>query len=200
MPVQSSSILDTIARSIEVGRPLRAGARRHSRGITTTAVTSSLFHLRGSALVRISGMWTQRIRGLLDGPRRALPRHCHPRWSRRSRSSAAGTTSGLPRVGSALGELICKLVPPRRWCASPCRHGGDPPRPAHRARLYGHPKVVKLHGHFHGWHDGVVAAVNPPSTYPCRRACRADPDQLLLAPPTTSRRWRACSSAATSLR
>jgi len=35
------------------------------------------------------------------------------------------------------------------------------------ARAYtGRPKVVKFHGHFHGWHDGVVGGVHPPYDQP----------------------------------
>ena len=30
----------------------------------------------------------------------------------------------------------------------------------------GRPKIVKFAGHFHGWHDGVAAAVNPPYDVP----------------------------------
>jgi glutamate-1-semialdehyde 2,1-aminomutase len=53
------------------------------------------------------------------------------------------------------------------------------------ARAYtGHPKVVKLHGHFHGWADGVVAAVNPPFDVPMSAGVPTQIlDQLLLCPP-----------------
>src|SRR5215510_7643280 len=53
------------------------------------------------------------------------------------------------------------------------------------ARAYtGRSKVVKFHGHFHGWHDGVVAAVNPPFDVPMSAGVPAQVlDQLLLAPP-----------------
>jgi glutamate-1-semialdehyde 2,1-aminomutase len=53
------------------------------------------------------------------------------------------------------------------------------------ARAYtGRPKVVKFHGHFHGWHDGVVAAVNPPFDVPMSAGVpSATLDQLLVCPP-----------------
>ena len=53
------------------------------------------------------------------------------------------------------------------------------------ARAYtGRPKVVKFHGHFHGWHDGVVAGVNPPFDVPISAGVpTAILDQLLLCPP-----------------
>jgi glutamate-1-semialdehyde 2,1-aminomutase len=44
--------------------------------------------------------------------------------------------------------------------------------------------VVKLHGHFHGWHDGVVAGVNPPFEVPLSSGVPgAMLDQVLLCPP-----------------
>jgi len=53
------------------------------------------------------------------------------------------------------------------------------------ARAYtGRAKVVKFQGHFHGWHDGVVAAVNPPFDVPMSAGVPAVIlDQLLLCPP-----------------
>ncbi len=53
------------------------------------------------------------------------------------------------------------------------------------ARAYtGRPKVVKFTGHFHGWHDGVVAGVNPPYEVPLSAGVpSATLDQALLCPP-----------------
>jgi glutamate-1-semialdehyde 2,1-aminomutase len=52
------------------------------------------------------------------------------------------------------------------------------------ARAYtGRPKVVKLEGHFHGWHDGVSAGVNPPYAVPMSAGIPgAVLDEVLLAP------------------
>jgi len=48
----------------------------------------------------------------------------------------------------------------------------------------GRNKVVKFQGHFHGWHDGVVAAVNPPFEVPMSAGVPSGIlDQLLLCPP-----------------
>jgi glutamate-1-semialdehyde 2,1-aminomutase len=48
----------------------------------------------------------------------------------------------------------------------------------------GRPRVVKFHGHFHGWHDGVVAGVNPPFEVPLSSGVPgATLDQVLLCPP-----------------
>ena len=44
--------------------------------------------------------------------------------------------------------------------------------------------MVKFQGHFHGWHDGVVAAVNPPYDVPMSAGVPASVlDQLLVCPP-----------------
>ena len=58
------------------------------------------------------------------------------------------------------------------------------------ARAYtGRPKIVKFTGHFHGWHDGVSAGVNPPFDVPMSAGIPgAVLGEVLLAPPTTSRR------------
>jgi glutamate-1-semialdehyde 2,1-aminomutase len=48
----------------------------------------------------------------------------------------------------------------------------------------GRTRVVKFHGHFHGWHDGVVAGVNPPFEVPLSAGVPgATLDQSLLCPP-----------------
>jgi glutamate-1-semialdehyde 2,1-aminomutase len=45
-------------------------------------------------------------------------------------------------------------------------------------------KVLKFQGHFHGWHDGVVAGVNPPYDVPFSAgAPLATVDQTLVCPP-----------------
>jgi glutamate-1-semialdehyde 2,1-aminomutase len=44
--------------------------------------------------------------------------------------------------------------------------------------------VVKLAGHFHGWHDGAVAGVNPPYEVPMSAGIPgATMDQVLVCPP-----------------
>jgi glutamate-1-semialdehyde 2,1-aminomutase len=82
-------------------------------------------------------------------------------------------------------ELISKLVPSAEMVRF-TMSGTEATHLALRiARAYtGRPKVVKFHGHFHGWHDGVVAAVNPPFDVPMSAGVPAGTlDQLLLCPP-----------------
>jgi len=53
------------------------------------------------------------------------------------------------------------------------------------ARAYtGRSRIVKLAGHFHGWHDGAVAAVNPPYDVPMSAGVPgATLDQIVICPP-----------------
>ena len=64
-------------------------------------------------------------------------------------------------------ELVNELVP----CGELTRFTMSGTEATHLAlriarAFTGRSKVVKLSGHFHGWHDGVVAAVNPPYDVP----------------------------------
>jgi glutamate-1-semialdehyde 2,1-aminomutase len=48
----------------------------------------------------------------------------------------------------------------------------------------GRPRIVKLAGHFHGWHDGAVAAVNPPYELPLSAGVpEATLGQVVICPP-----------------
>jgi glutamate-1-semialdehyde 2,1-aminomutase len=82
-------------------------------------------------------------------------------------------------------ELVVRLVPSAelvRFTMS----GTEATHLALRlARAYtGRPKVVKFTGHFHGWHDGVAAGVNPPYDVPLSTGVPgATLDQVLLCPP-----------------
>jgi glutamate-1-semialdehyde 2,1-aminomutase len=64
-------------------------------------------------------------------------------------------------------EWICRLVP----SAELVRFTMTGTEATHLAlrlarAVTGRPKVVKFEGHFHGWHDGVSTAVNPPYEVP----------------------------------
>src|SRR2546426_4328528 len=64
--------------------------------------------------------------------------------------------------------------------------GTEAPHLAMRiARAYtGRSRIVKLAGHFHGWHDGAVAAVNPPYDVPMSAGVPgATLDQIVICPP-----------------
>ena len=113
--------------------------------------------------------------------------HCHPAVVKAIQEQAGrGTHVGAcHELEVRWAELICKLVPSAEMVRF-TMSGTEATHLAIRiARAYtGHPKVVKLHGHFHGWHDGVVAGVNPPFDVPMSAGVPSQIlDQLLLCPP-----------------
>src|SRR5207245_11197515 len=60
------------------------------------------------------------------------------------------------------------------------RHLGMRVARAHTGRS----RIVKFTGHFHGWHDGAVAGVNPPYDVPMSAGVPgATLDQMLICPP-----------------
>jgi glutamate-1-semialdehyde 2,1-aminomutase len=113
--------------------------------------------------------------------------HCHPAVVRAIQEQAArGTHLGAcHELEVRWAELITKLIP----SAEMVRFTMSGTEATHLglriARAYtGRPKVVKFQGHFHGWHDGVVAAVNPPYEVPMSAGVPSGIlDQLLLCPP-----------------
>jgi glutamate-1-semialdehyde 2,1-aminomutase len=82
-------------------------------------------------------------------------------------------------------ELVNRLVP----CAELTRFTMSGTEATHLAmrvaRAYtGRPRIVKLAGHFHGWHDGAVAAVNPPYEVPLSAGVPGSMmDQVVICPP-----------------
>jgi glutamate-1-semialdehyde 2,1-aminomutase len=82
-------------------------------------------------------------------------------------------------------ELVNQLVP----CAQLTRFTMSGTEATHLAMRVarahtGRPRVVKLAGHFHGWHDGAVAAVNPPYEVPLSAGVPgATMDQVVICPP-----------------
>ncbi len=113
--------------------------------------------------------------------------HCHPAVVKAIQSQAAlGTHLGAcHELEVRWAELVCQLVPSAEMVRF-TMSGTEATHLAMRiARAYtGRFKIVKFHGHFHGWHDGVVAAVNPPYDVPMSAGVPASTlEQLLLCPP-----------------
>src|SRR3989442_2006940 len=113
--------------------------------------------------------------------------HCHPAVVKAIQEQAPrGTPLGASReLEVRWAELFCKLIPSAEMVCF-TMSGTEATHLAMRiARAYtGRPKVVKFHGHFPGWHDGVVAAVNPPFDVPMSSGVPSPVlDQLLLCPP-----------------
>jgi glutamate-1-semialdehyde 2,1-aminomutase len=113
--------------------------------------------------------------------------HCHPRVVEAIREQAGrGTHLGASHeLEVRWAELVNRLIP----CAELTRFTMSGTEATHLAlrvaRAYtGRPKIVKLAGHFHGWHDGVAVAVNPPFEVPLSAGVpTAILDQVLVCPP-----------------
>ncbi len=95
--------------------------------------------------------------------------HCHPAVVTAVQEQVArGTHLGASHeLEIRWAELVNRLIP----CGALTRFTMSGTEATHLAlrvaRAYtGRSRVVKLSGHFHGWHDGVVAAVNPPYDVP----------------------------------
>src|SRR5204863_2747839 len=82
-----------------------------------------------------------------------------------ARQAALGTHYGAcHELEVRWAELVCELIPSAervRFTAS----GTEATQLALRvARAYtGRPRVVKFHGHFHGWHDEAMSHFYPPA-------------------------------------
>src|SRR5678816_1766204 len=100
--------------------------------------------------------------------------HCHP-----------AVVRAIHELEVRWAEMIIKLIPSAEMVRF-AMSGTEATHLALRiARAFtGRNKVVKFQGHFHGWHDGVVAAVNPPYDVPMSAGVPASVlDQLLVCPP-----------------
>jgi glutamate-1-semialdehyde 2,1-aminomutase len=112
--------------------------------------------------------------------------HCHPAIVGAVQQQVArGTHLGASHeLEVRWAEQVNRLVP----CAEMTRFTMSGTEATHLAlrvaRAYtGRPRVVKFAGHFHGWHDGVVSAVNPPFDVPLSAGVPSPVlDQVLVCP------------------
>jgi glutamate-1-semialdehyde 2,1-aminomutase len=117
--------------------------------------------------------------------------HCHPAVVKAVQEQMArGTHLGASHeLEVRWAELVNRLVP----CAELTRFTMSGTEATHLAmrvaRAYtGRTKVVKLAGHFHGWHDGAVAGVNPPYEVPMSAGIPgATMDQVVVCPPNDAK-------------
>jgi glutamate-1-semialdehyde 2,1-aminomutase len=113
--------------------------------------------------------------------------HCHPAVVRAVQEQMArGTHLGASHeLEIRWAELVNRLVP----CAELTRFTMSGTEATHLAlRLArahtGRSRVVKLAGHFHGWHDGVAVGISPPYQVPASAGIPgATLDQVLICPP-----------------
>jgi len=113
--------------------------------------------------------------------------HCHPAVVDAVREQVGrGTHLGASHEREIRwAELVNRLIP----CADMTRFTMSGTEATHLAlrvarAFTGRPRIVKLAGHFHGWHDGVVSAVNPPFEVPLSAGVpSATLDQVAICPP-----------------
>ena len=186
---QSSSILDTY-RALH---PKSAALYERARAVIPGGITHDSRHLKPFPVyvdrAQGSHKWDVDGNEYVDywmGHGALFLGHCHPAVKAIQEQAPRGSLFGAcHELEVRWAELVCKLVPSAEMVRF-TMSGTEASHLALRiARAYtGHPKVVKLHGHFHGWHDGVVAAVNPPFDVPMSAGVPTQIlDQLLLAPP-----------------
>jgi glutamate-1-semialdehyde 2,1-aminomutase len=113
--------------------------------------------------------------------------HCHPAVVRAVQEQVArGTHLGASHeLEVRWAELVNGLVP----CADLTRFTMSGTEATHLAMrvaraFTGRTKILKFAGHFHGWHDGAAAGVNPPYEVPMSAGIPgATLDQVLICPP-----------------
>jgi glutamate-1-semialdehyde 2,1-aminomutase len=113
--------------------------------------------------------------------------HCHPAVVAAIQKQAGrGTHLGASHeLEVRWAELVSKLIPSAEMVRF-TMSGTEATHLAMRiARAYtNRPKILKFQGHFHGWHDGVALAVDPPYDVPWSAGVPASTlDQILLCPP-----------------
>jgi glutamate-1-semialdehyde 2,1-aminomutase len=113
--------------------------------------------------------------------------HCHPAVVKAVQAQMArGTHLGASHeLEVRWAELVNALIP----CAELTRFTMSGTEATHLAMrvaraFTGRSKVLKFMGHFHGWHDGAVAGVNPPYEVPMSAGVPdGTMDQVLICPP-----------------
>ena len=113
--------------------------------------------------------------------------HCHPAVVKAIQGQAArGTHLGASHeLEIRWAELVQQLIPSGEMVRF-TMSGTEATHLALRVTraFTGKSKIVKFHGHFHGWHDGVVAGVHPPFEVPLSAGVPGETlDQVLLCPP-----------------
>ena len=113
--------------------------------------------------------------------------HCHPAVVRAVQEQIArGTHLGASHeLEVRWAELVNRIIP----CAEQTRFTMSGTEATHLAMRIaraatGRSKILKLAGHFHGWHDGAVVGVNPPYEVPMSAGIPdAMLDQVVICPP-----------------
>jgi glutamate-1-semialdehyde 2,1-aminomutase len=184
----------TIHETFRAKHPRSAELAERARRAIPGGVTHDIRHLVPFALYvdRASGSrkWDVDGHEYIDywmGHGALFLGHCHPTVVKAVQAQMArGTHLGASHeLEIRWAELVNRLVP----CGELTRFTMSGTEATHLAlrvaRAYtGRSRVVKLSGHFHGWHDGVAVAVSPPYDVPLSAGVPgAVLDQVAVCPP-----------------
>jgi glutamate-1-semialdehyde 2,1-aminomutase len=184
----------TIHETFRSKHPISARLAERARRAIPGGITHDIRHLQPFAVYvdRASGTrkWDVDGHEYLDywmGHGALFLGHCHPAVVQAVQAQVArGTHLGASHeLEVRWAELVNQLVPSAEltrftMSGTEATHLG-----MRVARAYtGRTKIIKLAGHFHGWHDGAVAAVNPPYEVPMSAGVPgATMDQVVICPP-----------------
>jgi glutamate-1-semialdehyde 2,1-aminomutase len=184
----------TIRETFLARHPTSALLAERARQLIPGGVTHDIRHLQPFApyIDRASGArkWDVDGNEYMDywmGHGALFLGHCHPAVVKAVQAQMErGTHFGASHeLEIRWAELVNQLVP----CAELTRFTMSGTEATHLAMRVarahtGRSRIVKLAGHFHGWHDGAVAAVNPPYEVPMSAGVPgATMDQVVICPP-----------------
>jgi len=184
----------TIEERYRTLHPKSAALHTRARAVIPGGITHDIRHLKPFPLSidRASGVrkWDVDGHEYIDywmGHGALFLGHCHPAVVKAIQGQAArGTHLGASHeLEVRWAELVRQLVPSGEMVRF-TMSGTEATHLALRVTraFTGRSKIVKLLGHFHGWHDGVVAGVHPPFEMPLSAGVPgATLDEVLLCPP-----------------
>jgi glutamate-1-semialdehyde 2,1-aminomutase len=184
----------TILETYRARHPRSAALAERARAAIPGGITHDIRHLQPFPVYvdRASGTrkWSVDGHEYIDywmGHGALFLGHCHPAVVQAVQAQMARGThlGGSHELEVRWAELVNRLVP----CAELTRFTMSGTEATHLAMRVaraatGRSKIVKLTGHFHGWHDGAAVGVNPPYDVPLSAGIPgATQDQVLLCPP-----------------
>ena len=184
----------TILERYRTLHPKAAALHHRAREVIPGGITHDIRHLNPFSIYidRASGVrkWDVDGHEYVDywmGHGALFLGHCHPAVVKAIQGQAArGTHLGASHeLEIRWAELVQQLIPSGEMVRF-TMSGTEATHLALRVTraFTGKSKIVKFHGHFHGWHDGVVAGVHPPFEVPLSAGVPGETlDQVLLCPP-----------------
>src|SRR5262249_23036127 len=184
----------TIQERYRTMHPRSAALAERARGAIPGGITHDIRHLLPfpTYIERASGArkWALDGHEYVDywmGQGALFLGHCHPAVVKAVQEQVArGTHLGASHeLEICWAELVNSLVP----CAELTRFTMSGTEATHLAMRVaraatGRTKILKFTAHFHGWHGGAAAAVNPPYELPMPAGIPgATRDQVVVCPP-----------------